>query len=223
MAASLYASWLDLVRITQVGRLSVATAPAAPVATVAELQGQARVLFPGETDPFGGADDWLLAMDIEAAAQELDVASGWLGRSLITRTLRLTLDCAPPRIVRLPGPPVQSITQVAYTDPDGVDQVVLEAAMAAAGYRWDLDDTGQSALLWNDDPGWPATEERPARIRIDYVAGYGDTGQAIPGGIRQWVLARAAEMYRDREASSLAPVTTLEHVERSLDNLRVRT
>ena len=222
MPSAIHTPWIDLVRVRQAWRLSVSTAPETAIASVAELQSQARILFPGESDPFEGAEDSLLEMYIEAATQEIDSPIGWVGRSMISRTLRLSLDRAPPRVVRLPGPPVQSITQVAYTDPDGVEVIVLEAAMAAAGYRSDLDDTGEAALLWNDDPGWPATEARPARIRIDYVAGYGADAADVPGAIRHYVLARAAEMYRDREASTMAPVSTLEHVERSLDNFRVR-
>ncbi len=222
MAVALNTAWDALVRVTQAWRLSVSSAPVNPVATVGELQKQARILFPGEEDPFDGAEDDILALYIEAAAQEIDTPTGWLGRSLITRTLRLSLDQDPPRIVRLPGPPVQSITQVAYTDPDGVEVVVQAAAMAAAGYRWDLEDTGQSALLWNDAPGWPATEARPGRIRIDYLAGYGDDAADVPAAMRHYILALAAEMYRDREASSQVSTSKLEHVERSLDGYRIR-
>lgn len=222
MAGGIKTPWTELERVTQAWRLSVSEAPETDLATVKELQTQARILFPGETDPFGGAEDDLLRMYIQAASQEVDAPLGWLGRSLITRTLRLSLDRPPPTVVRLPGIPVQSITQVAYTDPDGVEVIVLEAAMEAAGYRSDLGDTGLPALLWNSDPGWPTTEDRPGSIRIDYVAGYGTSEKDVPAAIRRYILALAAEMYRDREASSMAPVATLQHVERSLDNYRVR-
>lgn len=198
------------------------TPPATPVATVAELQRQARILFPGEADPFGGAEDDDLDRMIAAATQQIDSPEGWLGRSLITRTLRLSLDRPPPKVVRLPAPPVASITQVAYTDTDGVDQVVLAVDMATEGYKFDLEDAGSAALLWNDD--WPATEDRPGRIRIDYVAGYGAAADDVPDIVKHYILMRAAELYRDREASVVGTIhTKLEHVERSLDNYRVRT
>ena len=219
---SLLRPWQDLQRVTQEWRLSVATPPVAPVATVAELQRQARILFPGEADPFSGAEDDDLDRMIAAATQLIDSPEGWLGRSLITRTLRLSLDRSPPRIVRLPSPPVASITQVAYTDPDGVDVVVLSGDLATEGYRFDRSDTGQAALIWNDD--WPDTEDRPARIRIDYVAGYGLASDDIPDVAKHYILMRAAELYRDREASVVGTIhTKLEHVERALDGFRVRT
>lgn len=218
---SLLRPWQDLERITQEWRLSIVT-PAASllVATAAELKTHARILFPGEADPFGGAEDTLLEEYIEAAVQEISSPLGWLGRSILSQTLRLTLDLPPPDIVRLPGPPVTSMVSVVYWDTDEVEQTILEADFAANGFYYDISDTGEPALLWNDS--WPATQNRPARIKIDYVAGYTDAA-SVPKRIKTYIMSKAAESYRDREASNLGvSAVPLEHMERALNAYRVR-
>lgn len=215
--------WLERERVTQEWRLSVLTAPLALPVTIAELQDQARILFPGEDDPCGGAEDDLLLRMLEAALAEIDSPFGWLGRSLITRQLRLTLDMTPPTVVRLPAPPVTSVDQVSFTDEAGVDVVILPGAFDTFGIKTDLADTGHPALLWIDqDFSWPSMREQPARLRIDYTAGYADA-DAVPSIIKHWILVKAAEKYRDREGSVIGTIVAiLEHVERLLDNQRVR-
>lgn len=214
----------ERVRITrQKWRLSVLVPPASLPVTIAELQDQARLLFPGEPDPCDGAEDALLTRYIATATDELDSAFGWLGRSLIPRTLRLTLDEPPPKVVELPGVPVTSVEQIAYTDPAGVDQVILKADLAANGFRLDLDDTGNPALIWvTNGFAWPETIDDPAKFRIDYIAGYADAA-AIPDILKHWILVKAATKYRDREDSVIGTIVAqLQHVERLMDNFRVR-
>jgi uncharacterized phiE125 gp8 family phage protein len=208
-------------RRSQMWRLSMIEAPDVPVASVGDLQLQARTLFPGEDDPFDGAEDSLIARIIDAATQEVDSPGGWLGRSLVTRTLRLSLDAHPPRVVYLPGPPVTEIVQVTYQPPSGDPVEIEEADLEGAGYRWDLEDTGEPARIWNVN-GWPSTACEPGRIKIDYVAGYG-AADDVPDIIRHYILVRAATLYRDRESSSLGAVPMPhEHIRRSLYNMRVR-
>lgn len=218
--STLLRPWQDLERVTQEWRLSVVTPAASPPVTVSELKQHARLHFPGEADPYGGEEDDALLQLINAALQEIDSPEGWLGRAIMPKTLRLTLCVPPPTVVRLPGIPVASITSIVYYDTAEEEQTVLTAGLAAAGFKYDLDDTGEPALLWNES--WPATYDRPDRIKINYVAGYADEA-SVPALIKQWVLIRAATLYRDREGSVIGTIIAqLEHVQRALDNLRVR-
>lgn len=197
-------------RCRQVGRLSVVTPNAGPVITTADVKLHLRVDHSTEDTPIAAA--------LAAAVEELDVGTkGWLGRSILSQTLKLTLDSQPPDVLYLPGPPVTSVSSVKYRDEDDVIQTI-----ASSEYLSDL--TAEPALLWIGENGWPSDMkcDGPDLVRIEYVAGYANAA-AVPKAVRQWLLIRAAELYRDREGSVLGVTTTpLRHVDRMLDNLRVR-
>jgi len=198
----------------QDGRVSVVEPPDGLVVSINEAKLNTRVLFPGESDPMGGAEDSSIERMIQAATQEIDAPDGWLGRSLLTRTLRLSLDAQPPSVVQLPGPPVTEVTAVKYRDAAGD-----EHEMDPADYRVDLD--AEPALIWPRE-AWPVIAAEPGSMKIEYVAGYG-AAEDVPALIQQWVLIRVGDLYRDREGSVIGTITSqLTHVQRMLDNLRVR-
>ena len=198
----------DASRRRQVGRVSVVTPATTDILTAAEAKAHLRV----ETS----SDDALITELIKAATEELDPPRGWLGRSLITRTLRLTLDAFPPDVLYLPGPPVTSVSSVKYRDTNDVIQT-LDVSL----YLTDL--IAEPALLWIGDDGWPdAIMGGPDTVRIDYVAGYANAA-AIPHAIRQWLLIRIGDLYRDREGTVLnATPAIVGHVDHMLDNWRIR-
>ena len=200
----------------QDGRLSVVTPATGAAVSLADAKLHLRVDHDDEDDYIEGL--------VEAATAEIDSPRGWLGRSLITRTLRLTLDSWPPHTVRLPGVPVTSINSVEYRDRDGNLKTV-----DPADYEADL--TAEPALLWPSRDGslcrgsWPddMAATGPDLFRVEYDAGYGDADTDVPRLIRQWLLTRVGDMYRDREGTVLGTIQAqLTHVERALDNMRVR-
>ena len=192
----------------QDGRLSVVTPAQGEVVSIADAKLHLRVDHDDE-------DDYIKGL-VEAAAQEIDAPRGWLGRSLLTKTLRLTLDSYPPHTVYLPGVPVQSVTKVEYRDRNGDFQEI-----PPEDYETDL--TAEPALLWAAD-SWPSDMTAgPDVFRVEYEAGYGATSADVPRLIRQWLLTRVGDMYRDREGTILGTIQAqLTHVERALDNMRVR-
>jgi len=203
-----------------IGRVSVVTPPASyPL----EVDGESGVKKHLRIDHVG--EDTELEDLIRAATDEIDAPHGWLGRSLITRTLRLTLDGYPPPIVYLPGPPVTSITKITIRDQDDSSVVIYDPAAPTddIGLMYDL--TAEPALIWPDgNIGWPSGIKGGIdSVRVDYVAGYADA-DAVPRAIRQWLLMRIGELYRDRETSVLGFASNrLPHADRMLDNWRVRS
>jgi uncharacterized phiE125 gp8 family phage protein len=198
---------LDVIR--QTGRVSVVTPPAGDLVSLSDLKLHLRVEH--------SDDDALISRALRSAVEELDSPRGWLGRSLLSRTLRLTLDESPPDVLFLPGPPVTSVTTVTYRNTD--DEFV---EIDADDYLTDL--TAEPALLWIGADGWPSDIKcsGPDLLRVDYVAGYASRA-AVPAPVAQWLLIRVGELYRDREASVLGTIPTpLRHVERMLDNHRIR-
>lgn len=191
------------------------TAPTSDPLTTVEIKAHLRIDHSDE--------DTLLEADHGAALGEIDSPDGWLGRSVITRTLRLTLDAPPPRVIYLPGPPVTKIETITVRDSDDDLNVIYDdgTSVDLIGLMSDL--TATPALIWPDDSiGWPSDiKSGPDSMRIDYVAGYAVA--ALPKTIKQWLLMRIGELYRDREASMLGiPSTRLHHADRMLDSLRVR-
>lgn len=169
------------------------------------------------------ADDDLVMMAIEAAANEIDAVQGWLGRALITQTLALKLPHFPARI-DLPFPPFQSVSSIAYTDEDGDAQT-----LAADQYTVKtLTDTGSSFIVPAFDSNnlkvsWPNTRAQEDAVVVTYLAGYGDNTADIPHIIRWWLQMRVATLYEHREELIVgAPVARVPWMDNMLENYRVR-
>lgn len=199
----------------QCGRVSVVTAAASLPLLVADAKAHLRIPHDAEDDQIEDA--------IGAAVAEIDAPHGWLGRSLMPRTLRLTLDAAPPSVVYLPGPPVTSVTKITVRTPDDELEVVYDTVGMIDELDLEVDLTAEPALIRPGDAyHWPVVRCGTDAMRIEYVAGYA-TADAIPKNVRQWLLMRVGELYRDREASALGVTANrLHHADRMLDNLRVR-
>lgn len=201
--------WISPDRLEQDWRLSVVTPPASLPVTVEEAKKHIRLICFDGSDDFDGFEDGLIEGMIGAAVDEVDAPNGWLGRSLVPRTLRLTLDSYPRSIIRLPGVPVTDVLSVKYTDEAGDEQTITD---------YEVDLTAEPAILWTRT-GWPSMRSEPARMRIEYTAGYAG---GVPDIIKQWILIKVADYYAQREGIIVGTiVANLQHVQRMLDNMRV--
>lgn len=163
--------------------LKLITAPAAEPISVSEAKAHMRV----DTT----ADDTYIGTIITAARQNVEAH---LRRALITQTWELVLDGFPGGEVRLPKPPLVSVTSVKYTDVDGV-----ESTFSSASYLVDTDAEPGRVVLKSGET-WPAVTLREASaVRIRYVVGYGAAGSAVPVAIRQAVLLVCGSLYENRE------------------------
>lgn len=165
-------------------KLTQTAAPADLPVTLAELKLHARL-------PAAATEDAWLTACLTAATHSVEK---YLEASLVSRTYKLlTHEFPPPGCgLRLPYPPVESITSIKYLDGDGVQQT-LDPSL----YRLIVSD--ERAEVWPAiDEEWPYARLDPAAVEIIYVAGFGDAAD-VPEGIKLGIMVQAAEMYEHRE------------------------
>lgn len=115
------------------------------------------------------------------------------GIALVTQTWKLTLDAFPDDgLIRLPRPPLASVTNIKYLDTSGVEQT-----LATTEYRVDAD--SKPGLIQEDSgKAWPAIYDVVAAVRVTYVAGYGGAS-AVPEDIKQRLRAHVCYCYENRD------------------------
>jgi uncharacterized phiE125 gp8 family phage protein len=152
--------------------MKVITGPATEPVTLAEMRTQL-----GITDASDTASDPTITRRIIEARQWVE---GYIRRALITQTLEIRQDCFT-ECIKLPHPPVISITSVKYIDTDGVEQTL-----------------GSSNYVLDDYPlvpyireaygiSWPSTRDEPNAVRVRYSAGYGSASD-VPQLIREAIM-----------------------------------
>ena len=165
--------------------LQLVAAPAVEPVSLAEAKTHCRVEI---------SDDDSLINALITAAREL--CEAYTGRLFITQTwdfVRWTWPSG--TIMRLPRPPLQSVTYIHYTDHDAVT-----STFASSNYLVEVvGEPGRVVLL--EGKSWPTVALYPAAaIWTRFVAGYGDTGSDVPGPIRQAILLLVGHWYEHREA-----------------------
>lgn len=192
--------------------LTLVTAPALPVVTLAEAKSQLRVEASDE-------DAYIQGL-VETATQRLDGADGFLGRALNPQTWDWEIANGSSdgglhwgdephgwraRYHHLSGysvplPPLISVDSVKYVDPAGVTQaldpslyIVRGAGSSSGGF---LDRAYQAR--------WPAMLIDPSHggMTIRFTAGYplGDSDAVtVPAPIKQAILLTVSRLYEQRE------------------------
>lgn len=132
-----------------------------------------------------------------------EVAEGWLNRSLLTTTWRLTLDrfpCWPDDIIRLPRPNLISVEDITYLDWSGGVQT-LDPTLYSV-------DTGSlpGRITRNYARVFPPTLPQHNAVTIDYTAGYGATRDLVPQSIRHGMLLLIGELYENRESLNVGNI-----------------
>lgn len=159
----------------------------------------------------GTTEDALISSLIVAAREEVEHLTG---RALMTQTLEAAFDCFTDKM-RLPKPPLVSITSVKYIDDSGVEQT-----LDAANYYVD-DHREPVRFVRAFGVCWPSTRRQESAVKILYQAGYASAG-AVPAGIKAWMLLRIGSLYANRESEAVGvTVAALPYVDRLLDVYRV--
>ena len=164
--------------------IKVITAPSAEPVTLTEAKAQCRVDIT--------TDDTLITSYI-AAARRLCERIDW--RAYMTQTLEVWLDAWPATdILKIPRPPLQSVTSITY-----YDQSNVAATLSSASYFVDtVSEPGRVVL--NYGYTWPSTILRETNgIAVRFVAGYASAGN-VPQTIKQAILLVVGHWYENREA-----------------------
>lgn len=173
--------------------LSVVTAPTVEPIDVATAQLYLRVETPDDAP--------IIQTLIEMARRETEAK---LERTLINTTWRLTLDEFPDGNdpILLPKPPLSTdSSNVAIT----YDSSGVTTTWASSNYTVD----------YRSEPGriypaygytWPSPRDVPNAVNVQYVAGYGASGDFVPAGIRTYMLRLIAENYENREVSTVGTI-----------------
>lgn len=169
--------------------LSEVTAPAVEPLDVDEVKAHCRIDHSDE--------DAYVESLITAARKRAETV---LKRQLVTATWRLSLPDFPRRldpdtglygVIRLPRPPLASVTQVQYTDPDGASQTV-------ASFQTNLyAEPGFICPAYGET--WPLVRRVPNAVNIRYTAGYGADGNSVPAEIKHAIKFMVAHWYENRE------------------------
>ena len=137
------------------------------------------------------SEDDLLQALIRAAREEVETGCGL---ALIAQHWRVALDALPAsRSVPLRRHPVREVTAVTVYGADGEASLVDEA-----DYR--LDAQARPARLRFRKHLEPGTDMNG--IEIDFEAGYGETGAAVPEVLRRAILVLVAHWYEFRATYS---------------------
>lgn len=201
--------------------LKLITAPAVEPISLVEAKAHLRV---DHAD-----DDDFISFLITAVRQQIDGKDGWLNRALITQTWDMYLDHFPGHgsgyaygcggEIKIPLPPLQSITSIKYDDSDGVEQTV-------SSDNYTVDTVSNSGwVVPNISTPWPIAQIGINKVRVRFVAGYGDAGSAVPATIRSWMLLNIGTLYAQRETvvdgRSLQPISLPDHILNMLSTFRV--
>lgn len=187
--------------------LKIITGPTVEPVSLQQAKLHLRVIG-DPSDVSANPEDTYISALIVAARQR---AEHLTGRALMPQTLELALDSFS-RVIRLPRPPLASVSSVKYLDVAGNLQTLDPSAYI-------VDDHSEPACLLASD-AWPVTKAASNAVLVRYVAGYA-TAQAVPDTIKSWMLLCIGMLYANRE--SVVPgvsVAALPGVDRLLDGDR---
>lgn len=160
--------------------LRVITQPATEPVSTATAKSHLRVDH--------SADDALIDSYIKTARE---LGEGLARRAFITQTLELVLDEFPADLkLKLPRPPLQSVTSVKYLDSENVEHTFTDYVVDAR--------SEPGVVTFNSTPGVALAESGAVAVR--FVAGYGTSASNVPSVFVQAIMQSVAHFYEFREA-----------------------
>lgn len=171
--------------------LRLITPPVVEPLTLTEVKSHLRVQ---DTD-----NDDLIELFIKAAVHNVEGPEGFLGRALVTQTWELVIDEFPTNEIKIPLPPLQSVTSIKYDDAAGDEQTLSTA-------EYTVDTVSQPGWVVPWSTGWPSTIDAINAVRIEFVAGYSPTTDSppnlvanVPFSIKAGLLLAIGSLYANRE------------------------
>jgi uncharacterized phiE125 gp8 family phage protein len=115
--------------------------------------------------------------------------------SLLATTWEITMDAFPKaKAIYLPRWPLQSIVEVNYVDTQGQSQAIPSEDLVLR-----LDDHGRGRFALRKWARWPAVDDTPDAVRVEFVAGW-PSAVAVPPTFTRAMLMLSAWWFEQREA-----------------------
>ena len=163
--------------------------PALEPVTVAELKTFSRITYTEE--------DTLLQNFITASREATEE---YLGRALMEQTIRMLMDSWPGEVIKLPKPPLISITKVATLDEDDVETVY-----DSSNY-YIITEAVPGRLMLRQSASPPVNANRNyGGFLIEFKAGYGDEASDVPRAIREGIMLWVAAVHATRAFDPKSP------------------
>ena len=137
--------------------------------------------------PVGFDDEYILSLITGARVW----CEGYLGRSLVDKTIDYLIDDFGLCPIILPSAPIRSITYVKYIDENGTEQTLANTEYAL----FEHNERGYLTKAYGKT--WPVVRIERNAVRIRYVAGYA-TPAEVPQPIKQGILMLIGDMYENR-------------------------
>jgi uncharacterized phiE125 gp8 family phage protein len=165
------------------------TGPQSEPVTLDELRAQCRVLSHDE--------DALLAGYILRAREYVET---YLDRALMAQTWDLKIHWGWPQdtvagvetdVIRLPKPPLQSVTYIKYVDTNGVEQTLAANQYRVVGAN---DPQREAYIVPAYGVTWPTVRSDFEAVSVRFVCGY----TRVPEAIKQAILLIATDWFENR-------------------------
>jgi len=116
----------------------------------------------------------------------------WTARQLITATWNLYLDAFKAEI-RVPYPPLQSVSSIKYYDTGGTQQTLDSSVYTVDTYA----KPGRVVEAYSQT--WPSTRSIINAVDVEFVAGYGAAGSDVPEPLLQAMKLLVGHWFENRE------------------------
>jgi uncharacterized phiE125 gp8 family phage protein len=165
--------------------LRLVTASTTPLVTLDEAKVQVHA------ESFTDDDTYLTGLVVVAT----EWIESWIGRSLRAQTWELRLDHFSCGRIKLPKPPVASITHIKYIDTAGT-----ETTWAAENYRLLGIGTIESAVVPAYGVYWPLTRSEAEAVRVTFL-----TEASTSAAVKHAIKLIVGHFYENREDGSAEP------------------
>ena len=156
-------------------------------------------------------DDVVLVSSHINAAREY--AETFTRRAFVQRTYDLFFDCWPRFPLKLPHPPLVSVSGLFYTDEDG-----NETEWDSDNYLVDTSSTPGRIVIKRTALIPTAVLQEAQAVRVRFVAGYGDAVD-VPDSLKAAMLLLIGDLYENRENTIIGAGNSIVQVPFSVRNL----
>ena len=170
--------------------ISLVTAATTEPVTIQDLKDQLRIDENTEDTYLGGL--------LKAATRAVERMSD---RQLINATWRFSLDEFPCWDIRVPKPPLSSVTSITYVNSTGGNTTVASSDYAVDTYN----EPGRITPVFNAT--WPSPRYQNNAVTVTYVAGYGASQNSVPDTYRHAIKMLAGHWYENREAIAVGTIS----------------